>query len=329
MTFGVGEGGRISDRKLLQEILDLFKSNGCNEIDTARMYCGGNTEEVLRELGVVAQGFSVHTKVRSEFFMEFLITVYRTQAFPFKAGEHAPDKLKAQFQASLNALGLQKVDVFYLHAPDHSVPYELTLGAVDELYRAGGFVELGLSNYTAWEVTQIYYICKEKGYVLPTLYQGMYNPLTREVERELFPCLNALGLRFYAYNPLCGGLLSGSLRPESNVEAGARFDPKTTQGARYRGRYWNKSYFTAVEIISKALESHPGLSMASASHRWMFHHSKLNQDKGDGVILGVSSIKHAVSNLADCEGSPLPEDVVRAFDLAYEKTKAHQPAYGR
>ena len=51
----------------------------------------------------------------------------------------------------------------------------------------GKFEELGLSNYAAWQVVDIYHICKTKGYVLPTVYQGMYNCITREVEPELFP----------------------------------------------------------------------------------------------------------------------------------------------
>lgn len=56
---------------------------------------------------------------------------------------------------------------------------------------------------------QIYYICENRGWVKPTVYQGMYNPVTRAVEAELFPCLRALNISFYAYNPLAGGLLTG------------------------------------------------------------------------------------------------------------------------
>jgi aflatoxin B1 aldehyde reductase len=74
---------------------------------------------------------------------------------------------------------------------------------------AGKFKRFALSNYAAWEVMEIYHICKQRGFVLPTVYQGMYNALTRDVERELFPCLRRLGMSFYAYNPLAGGLLTG------------------------------------------------------------------------------------------------------------------------
>ncbi|KAJ3242413.1 hypothetical protein HDU81_003119 [Chytriomyces hyalinus] len=312
MTFGTGVGGRIADLKTIQSIIDEFKSRGHNELDTARMYCEGNTEEVLAQLNVVDQGFAVHTK-----------------AYPFKNGDHEPEKLKNMFRASLKALNVSKVDVFYLHAPDHTVPFERTLSAVQELYLEGTFTELGLSNYAAWEVMQIYWICKSNGWVLPTLYQGMYNSLTRDIEREMIPCLRELGLRFYAYNPLCGGLLSGVHKFETDPEEGARFDPKTSQGERYRGRYWNTTYFNAVEHVKAAVAKHEGMTLVNAAHRWMFHHSKLDQSKGDGVIIGVSSVAHAISNLKDCEAGPLPKDVVDAFEEAYQQTKLLQPAYFR
>ncbi|KAJ3286480.1 hypothetical protein HDU79_006454 [Rhizoclosmatium sp. JEL0117] len=312
MTFGVGVGGRIADRATIGAILSEFRAHGHTELDTARMYCEGNTEEVLGELGVVAQNFQVHTK-----------------AYPFKLGDHKPEKLKATFGASLTALNQKKVDVFYLHAPDHATPFEVTLKAVQELYEAGHFAELGLSNYAAWQVMQIYQICKVNGYVLPTLYQGMYNALTRDVEKELIPCLRALNMRFYVYNPLCGGLLSGFHKFETDPEKGARFDPNTSQGERYRDRYWNKTYFDAVEHVKQAVAKHEGMTMVNASHRWVFHHSKLDQSKGDGVVIGVSSVKHAKENLKDCEDGPLPKDIVDAFDEAYAQTKTLQQNYFR
>ncbi|KAJ3411399.1 hypothetical protein HDV05_002279 [Chytridiales sp. JEL 0842] len=315
MTFGTGVGGRIQDRDLMRKILDTVKAHGHFELDTARMYCDGNTEEVLAELQVTNGngGFHIHTK-----------------AYPFSPGDHEPAKIRAQFEASLKALGTSTVDVFYLHAPDHTVPFEKTLEEVQKMYEEGKFRELGVSNYAAWEVMQIYKICESKGWVKPTLYQGMYNALTRDVESELLPCLKELGMRFYAYNPLCGGLLSGHHQFNLNPESGSRFDPSTSQGERYRGRYWNTTYFEAVESLKEALSKHgSGISLASAAHRWMFHHSKLDAAKGDGVVIGASSLAHVEMNLKDCEDGPLDKEIVDAFDRAYAKTKSIQTSYFR
>ncbi|KAI9203020.1 Aldo/keto reductase [Polychytrium aggregatum] len=313
MTFGTGVGGRINDLAVIQEILDLFHAHGHTEIDTARMYCQGNTEEVLAALNIQTShhGFSLATKV-----------------YPFQSGDHEPEKLKATFAASLAALKTQKVDIFYLHAPDHQTPLEDTLGAVQSLYEAGHFKELGLSNYPSWKVMEIWRICKEKGYVLPTLYQGMYNAITREVEPELIPCIRHLGMRFYAYNPLCGGLLTGHYKFDMDIEKGSRFDGTNSQGDRYRQRYWNQVNFEAVEIIKAACAKH-GVTPAEAAHRWLLHHSMLDQTKGDGIIIGISSVGHAKQNLDDCEKGALPTEVVDALDEAWHRAKGASPLYHR
>ncbi|KAI9360770.1 NADP-dependent oxidoreductase domain-containing protein [Zopfochytrium polystomum] len=312
MTFGSGSGGRIADLATMTEILSVVKAHGHHELDTARMYCDGNTEEVLAQLGASTNpDFHIHTK-----------------AYPFNLGDHSPEKLKQQFRASLKALNTNKVKVFYLHAPDHGTPYEETLAAVQELYLEGTFEELGLSNYSAWAVMKIHWICKTNGYVLPTLYQGLYNALTRDIERELFPCLRDLNIRFYAYNPLCGGLLSGNYKFDTEIGGGARFDPNTVQGARYRKRYWNETYFHAVQSLQAVAAAH-NISLVAVALRWLLHHSLLAHDRGDGVIIGASSLAHAKQNLEACEEGPLPKDVVDALDEAYEKTRSIQVTYFR
>lgn len=64
--------------------------------------------------------------------------------------------------------------------------------------------EFGVSNYMSWEVAELVYICKTNGWIVPSIYQGLYNGIARSVEPELFPCLRKFGIKFYAYNPLAG-----------------------------------------------------------------------------------------------------------------------------
>ena len=93
------------------------------------------------------------------------------------------------------------VDIWYLHGPDRTTPYEVTLKAVNELYKEGKFKRFGISNYMFWEVAEIVGICRSNGWVQPTVYQGMYNAIQRKVEPELFPCLRKFGIAFYEFNP--------------------------------------------------------------------------------------------------------------------------------
>lgn len=70
------------------------------------------------------------------------------------------------------------MDIFYLHAPDRSVPFEDTLEECNKMHKEGKFVNLGLSNFTAFEVAEIVIMCKERGWVRPTIYQGVYNAIS-------------------------------------------------------------------------------------------------------------------------------------------------------
>ena len=85
------------------------------------------------------------------------------------------DALLEQVSTSLGALGVPSVGILYLHSPDQDAPLEGALAAVDELHRQGKIREFGLSNFSAWQTVQVYYKCKELGYVLPTVYQGVFS----------------------------------------------------------------------------------------------------------------------------------------------------------
>jgi aflatoxin B1 aldehyde reductase len=87
----------------------------------------------------------------------------------------AQAQIRQHFEMSLSELGTGCVDIWYLHAPDRSVPFEETMREVNELYKEGKFKRLGLSNCPAWEVAKIYNVAKARNWVLPRIYQAMYN----------------------------------------------------------------------------------------------------------------------------------------------------------
>ena len=127
---------------------------------------------------------------------------------------HTPEQLRENLMISLKNLKTEKLDLWYLHTPDRTMSYEVTMKAVNELYQEGYFKRLGISNYMAWEVAQICEMCRANGWKQPDVYQGVYNALHRAVEPELFPCLWHYGIAFYAYNPLAGGYLTSRYERE-------------------------------------------------------------------------------------------------------------------
>ncbi|KAJ9139074.1 Aldo/keto reductase [Pleurostoma richardsiae] len=302
------EQTRIHNLSDAAAVLDIFQKHGHNEVDTARVYGQGSSEEYLGQLDWQARNIVMETK-------------YYPSSSYGQGGTHNPEDLRKHLLASLRALKTDKIDMWYLHGPDRTTPYEATFRAIDELHKEGYFNRLGISNYMAWEVAYINEICIRNGWLRPTVYQGVYNAIHRSVELELFPCLRHYGMAFYAYNPLAGGYLTSRYhRGEQKVEEGSRFDPKTRQGTLYKARYWKEPMFDALDIIREAAGKH-GLTEVECALRWMMHHSKLSKEAGDEVIIGASSKEQLEENLVDLEKGPLPEDVVQALDKAWEKTK--------
>eukprot|EP00966_Prymnesium_polylepis_P019167 441524-Prymnesium_polylepis.1 len=154
--------------------------------------------------------------------------------------------------------------------------------------------------------------------VLPTVYQGCYNAITRSIEFEATPAFRELGFRAYHYNPLAGGLLTGKYESLNDPkQAVGRFGGASPiGGAMYSARYWKQQLFDALQLVRPACDS-AGISMTEASLRWLLHHSVLSTAHHDGIILGASSMAHITANLAACTAGPLPEPVVLALNQAW------------
>ncbi|KAH8687184.1 aflatoxin B1 aldehyde reductase member 3 [Tricladium varicosporioides] len=314
MTFGEGAeavaaGARITSIDEYTKALDHLQAEGYNEVDTARSYIGGNQEAFTRKAGWKERGLTLATKV-----------------YPSTPGNHKPEKITEQFELSLKELGTDCVDIFYLHAADRSVPFTETLEAVDKLHKAGKFVQLGLSNFTAFEVAEVVMHCKYNNWVRPTIYQGMYNAITRSLEKELIPACKRYGIDVVIYNPIAGGLFSGKYKT-TDIPTEGRFSSTAKSGEMYRKRYFKDSTFEALRIIEPAVEK-AGLTMVEVALRWVINHSALNiKDGNDGVIIGVSSIEQLHQNLKDCEKGPLPQEVLDALDQAWRVSLPDTPNY--
>ncbi|KAM5248688.1 aflatoxin B1 aldehyde reductase member 2-like [Ctenodactylus gundi] len=295
-----------------------FLERGHSEIDTAFAYADGQSENILGGLGLGLGRPGCRVKIA-------------TKANPLNGKNLKPDSVRSQLETSLKRLQCPRVDLFYLHLPDHGTPVEETLRACHQLHKEGKFVELGLSNYAAWEVAEICTLCRSNGWIQPTVYQGIYNATTRLVETELFPCLRHFGLRFYAYSPLAGGLLTGRYKYEdkdTNQPVGRFFG--SVWADFLRSRYWKEHYFQGIALVKKALQATYGTSapsITSAALRWMYHHSKLQASHGDAVILGMSSLEQLEQNLAIVEEGPLEPAVAEAFDQAWNLVAHECPKY--
>jgi aflatoxin B1 aldehyde reductase len=303
MTIGIQVDENEADR-----LIGSFLASGGREIDTAYIYGEGATEEILGRI-------LAHTKPRQQLYLA-------TKANPWGEGGLRPESVRRQLETSLQRLQTDSVELFYLHAPDSQTPLEITLEACHALFREGKFRELGLSNYASWQVVDAWHICKGNGWVLPTAYQGRYNAITRAVEPELLPALRAFGIRFYAYNPLAGGLLTGKYRSKEQFPLTGRFALMST----YKARYWKASYFAAVDRLRAACEEEK-IDMVESALRWEMYHSQLSGAHNDAFIIGASSPEQMSFNLTRATKGGLPLDLLHAYDCAWELVQADCPEY--
>eukprot|EP00808_Paulinella_micropora_P030144 g37179.t1 len=291
-------GRRTCTEPVSKEMVEIFLQTGHKELDTALLYCAGNTEKILGEMPA---------KLQAQWLMA-------TKANPWAGNSLNKTDIRRQFLESLASLKVDHVNLFYLHAPDYNTPIEETLSEVHQLYKEGKFKRLGLSNFAAWQVAEIYYLCKSKGYP------------------ELFPCLRRLNMVFYAFNPLAGGVLTGRHKYEDKHKepVGRFFDGGGVWSARYRDRFWQKEKFDAVQHIQEVLDGvyGPGaVTTTAASLRWLMHHSALKGSLGDGVIVGASTVDHLTENLAALQSRPLHAKVVEAIEEAWLACKSLCPPY--
>ncbi|KAJ7900601.1 Aldo/keto reductase [Mycena olivaceomarginata] len=318
MSFGDpgSEGARVENVKDVEAALDSLLKHGHCEVDTARIYARGTSETILGKVNWQEKGISVSTKI---------LPLY--SHLPDVTAAHSPEGLRKIIVESLKALNTDKLDIWYLHAPDRTIPYEVTLKAIDELYREGHFKRWGVSHYTSWEVAEIVGICKQHGYVQPSVYQGIYNAIHRNVESELFPALRKFGIAFYAFNPLAGGFLTDRYSTiDATPEAGDRLHPDGLAGKAFRARYWKPVFFDALAEVRTVATAH-GLTMAEVAFRWIAHSSLLRRESGDAVIIGGSSLKQIEENLVSLEAGPLPAEILAALNAAWSAVKADSTAY--
>ena len=268
---------RLSGQEQLRSFLKTLKTRNIKELDTARVYNAGKSEEDLGSVPEAQSDFAIATKVPG-----------------FSPGSLAFQKVIDNCNASLAALKQKKLDLYYFHGPDRKTPLEESLRAVDQLHREGKFARFGVSNYHVTEVEEILQLCAKHGFVRPSVYQGGYNALARAGEKELFPLLRQHNIAFYAYSPLAGGYFSRPAADLRNPPPGSRMD----QMSVFSAMYVNDLSLDIHDRLSASCKE-AGFSLKEATLRWMMHHSILGKD--DGVILGASSTEQMEENITACE----------------------------
>ena len=203
--------GDRTDEAEAGRIVAAARDAGVDFVDTADVYAGGESERILGRL-VKAD--------RTRWIVATKCGNVRVPA-PDDADQSRRHIMRA-IDGSLERLGMDYVDLYYLHLDDLRTPLEETVAAMGDLIRAGKVRYWGVSNFRGWRITQAAMLADALGVPRPIVCQPYYNAMNRMPEVEVLPACAQFGLGAVPYSPLARGVLTGKYRPGEAPPAGTR-----------------------------------------------------------------------------------------------------------
>ncbi|MEO9823552.1 MAG: aldo/keto reductase [Paracoccaceae bacterium] len=240
-SFGTMQFGGKADEAASAALYARCRESGINFFDTAHLYTGGASETILGAL-IAAERDDV-----------FVAT---------KVGYDHPatvEYIAHSFDISRKRLGVDVVDLLYLHRLDPETPMEEQAEGLAKLVDAGLVRHVGLSNFAAWEVMRFVQIARGYG-IKPEVLQPMYNLVKRQVEVEILPMAASEGLNVCPYSPLGGGLLTGKYADGENGRLVENNDYKVRYGPRWM-------HEAAIGLSALATET--GIHPATLAVAWV------------------------------------------------------------
>ena len=283
MTFGGrGNFAKVGSTEVTEarRQVDMCLDAGVNLIDTADVYSGGLSEEIV---GEILQGrrddVLLATKVRMAM-----------GSGPNDAGLSRQHVITG-CEASLRRLGTDHIDLYQVHEWDGQTPLEETLSALDLLVQQGKVRYVGASNYAAWQLMKALGTAERLGLPRFVSQQVYYSLQARDVEYELIPLTIDQGLGVLVWSPLAGGLLSGKYRRDHEAPAGARQLTDWNEPPVYDQ---DKLYDT-VEVLVRIAADH-GVSAAQVALAWA-----LGRPGITSLVIGARTSEQLADNLAAAE----------------------------
>jgi aryl-alcohol dehydrogenase-like predicted oxidoreductase len=270
MSAFYGATDEDESRATILRALDL----GCNFLDTSDLY-GPHTNEELVGSTIAAR--------RDEVFLatKFGIRFVEEGNLIDRTIDDSPDYVREACDASLRRLGTDHIDLYYQHRVDPETPIEETVGAMAGLVQAGKVRYIGLSEASAQTIRRAHAVHPI------TALQTEYSLWTRDVEDEILPTLDELGIALVAYSPLGRGFLCGRFSSPDELDEGdyRRFGP------RFTGENLERNRALAARVRELAAER--GITPGQLALAWVLH-------RGEHIvpIPGTKRVAYLEENLA-------------------------------
>jgi aryl-alcohol dehydrogenase-like predicted oxidoreductase len=300
MNFGKRTAAQESERIVAHAIL-----RGLTVFDTANAYNDGESERILgRALGNARDKCLIATKVGFA----------RINGKPEGLSR---ERILAAIDGSLERLATDRVDLYYLHVPDHTTPIEESLDAIATLLDRKKILSWGVSNYASWQILEMMQLADARGMPRPVVSQQMYNLLIRQLDVEYFKFARRHKIHTCVYNPLAGGLLTGK-HARGGSQKGSRFESNRL----YQNRYWTDAMFGRIEELSGAAAS-AGLTTTELAYAWL-----ACRDGVDSILVGPASLAHLDAAVDACN-KVVPPELGARIDELYRTWQGTDATYAR
>ena len=284
MVFGDERGGWGATREEAAAIVGSFSEAGGNFIDTANFYAGGESERIIGEL---------IRPDRDRWVVGTKYALSSDRSDPNAGGTHRKS-LHRSIDGSLERLGTDYIDLYWVHIWDAYTQVEEVVNALDDLVRAGKVLYLGISDTPAWIVSRAVTLAEQRGSTPFTALQVPYSLVERTVERELLRMARGLDLAVTGWAPLGGGLLTGRYGSD-------RERPTDTRLAAIGGKYEEEAVSERNLLVADALNEVAearGATSSQVAIAWV----RAQQHRAVTIpIVGTRTRAQLVDNLAACE----------------------------
>ena len=230
------------------------RESGINFIDTADVYCKGESERIVGKLiAAEREHWVLATKVANPM-----------GEGPNQRGTGRKWVMRA-VDESLERLDTEYIDIYYIHRDPGSVPMEETVAVMGDLMAAGKIRSWGVSNLRGWRIAEAVRICEQMGVDKPIVCQPYYNMMNRQPETEVLPACQHYGIGVVPYSPLARGVLLGKYRP------GAEPPPDTRAGRKDK-RMMQTEFREESLVIAQKIKEHAekkGMSAGDFAVAWV------------------------------------------------------------
>jgi aryl-alcohol dehydrogenase-like predicted oxidoreductase len=272
---GCNNFGMRSDEAHSEEVMKAALDQGINFFDTADMYANGRSEELIGR-------FLVDGGRRSD----VIIATKFGNDMPGQGRGARPEYVREAFEASRKRLRTDYIDLYQQHVPDPDVPIEETLGALDELVKAGKVREIGCSNFSTQQIREAQAAAaRHTGSAKFVSVQNEYSLLHREPEEGVLDECERQGVAFLPFFPLMSGLLTGKYRKGQPIPE----DTRVAKYERYRKLLTDEN-LEKVEVLFEFAKSH-GHTILELAFSWLLAHRVVAS-----VIAGASSAQQLRAN---------------------------------